>query len=333
MHRELDVEASGSSPLLCQYIGSMHREIACFNDSAFGTALNVFDTTANIRTNDDKLLIVSLGKVASPLTMNITPLGDLSRNFSFTNLIQSGDQALIVRKLGSGNGASETTRIMLGRCVILMNNPIRFFENHIPKLDLYSLLKFSDYRQRFFSVLTELATLNRAGCLLNPEMTTKGLLPEFLGSIQATDVSDPRFAGTASKALLGLCGRGPGFTPAGDDFISGFLTMLNWIRISLDLGSPIIPGSEFRNLTTWTSFKLMECNARRLVDMEIQDLINSVAQGDPFRYVDGIKLIAKRGHTSGLDFVTGATIAVYIALDSITHKNMSFEGLFGGRTE
>lgn len=316
--------ASGSSALLCQCIGSIHREIACSNDSAFGTALNVFDTTVNVRTGDDKLLIVSLGKVASPLTMNITTSRDLSQNFSFANLIQSGDQALVIRKPESE--ISEATQIMLGRCVILMNNPV-YFENRIPKLDLRSLLKFSDYRQCFFSVLTELATLNRAGCLLNPEMTTKGLLPEFLGSIQATDVSDSRFAGKVSKALLGLCGRGPGFTPAGDDFISGFLSMLNWIRLSLDLGPPIIPGSEFRSKTTWTSFKLMECNARGLVDMEVQDLINSVAQGDPLRYVDGIKLIAKRGHTSGLDFVTGATMAVYIALDSITHKNMSFEDL------
>lgn len=256
--------------------------------------------------------------------MNIIPSGYLSQNFSFTNLVQSGDQALVIRKPGSE--INEATQIMLGRCVILMNDPV-YFENRIPKLDLYNLLKFSEYRQRLFSVLTELATPNRAGCLLNPEMTTKGLLPEFLGAIQAADVSDPRFAGAVSKALLGLCGRGPGFTPAGDDFISGFLAMLNWIRLSLDIGSPIIPGPEFRNLTTWTSFKLMECNARGLVDMEVQDLINSVTQGDPLRYVDEIGLIAKRGHTSGLDFVTGSTVAVYAALDSITHKNISFEGM------
>ncbi len=304
----------------------MYREIASSSDSVFGTALNVFETTVNVRTNDDNLLIVSLGKVASPLTMNITPSGDLSR-FSFSNLIQSGDQAFVIR---DENGVSKTTRIMLGRCVILLNNPIRFL-NHIPEPDLYSLLKFSDYRQHLFSVLTELAALNRLGCLLNPEMTTKGLLPEFLHLIQDMDVSDPKFASTLSKALLGLCGRGPGFTPAGDDFISGVLTMLNWIRLGLSLEPPIIPGTEFRNLTTWTSFKLMECNARGLVDMEVQDLINSVAQGDLVRYVDGIKLIAKRGHTSGLDFVTGATIAVYIALDSITHKSMSFEDLLRDR--
>jgi hypothetical protein len=119
---------------------------------------------------------------------------------------------------------------------------------------------------------------------------------------------------------LGLCGRGPGFTPAGDDFVGGFLAVLNWIRTSLKIGRPIVPGLEYRKLTTWTSFKLMECNARGLVDIEVQDLINSIAKGDVMQYIDSIKLIAKRGHTSGIDFATGATVGLYFAIDSLKHK-------------
>ncbi|MGH9878575.1 MAG: DUF2877 domain-containing protein [Nitrososphaerales archaeon] len=131
------------------------------------------------------------------------------------------------------------------------------------------------------------------------------------------DIRSPRFADTLTRSLLGFCGRGPGFTPGGDDFISGILAILNWIRLALKLGSPIIPGSEYRKLTTWTSFKLMECNAQGLVDIEVQDLINSIAEGDVLHYGNLIRQIAKRGHTSGIDFVTGATVAVYLAIDNM----------------
>jgi hypothetical protein len=54
-----------------------------------------------------------------------------------------------------------------------------------------------------------------------------------------------------------------------------------------------------------------------LVDIEVQDLINSVAKGDVLQYIDSVRLISKRGHTSGIDFATGATVGLYLAIDSL----------------
>jgi hypothetical protein len=206
----------------------------------------------------------------------------------------------------------------------LVNKPIHFFENDILKLKVHKLEKFIDYRQMLFSVLRECAFSQRAGCLLNPDITTEGLLPKFLNSIQEDkgdiDIRSAMFTDKLSSCFLELCGRGPGFTPAGDDFVGGILAVLNWIRTSLKIGCPIVPGPEYRKLTTWTSFKLMECNARGLVDIEVQALINSIAKGDVMQYIDSIKLIAQRGHTSGIDFATGATVGLYFAIDSLKHK-------------
>jgi hypothetical protein len=214
--------------------------------------------------------------------------------------------------------------IRVGNCIILVNKPIHFFENDILKLKVHKLEKFIDYRQLLFSVLRECAFSQKAGCLLNPDTTTEGLLPKFLSSIQedheVIDIRSTMFPDKLSRCFLGLCGRGPGFTPAGDDFVGGFLAVLNWIRTSLKIGCPIVPGLEYRKLTTWTSFKLMECNARGLVDIEVQALINSIAKGDVMQYIDSIKLIAQRGHTSGIDFATGATVGLYFAIDSLKHK-------------
>src|SRR5215207_7424567 len=323
---------SSESPTIsstCICIGSIHRNITCSKEGLFGTVVNVFNKAVNIKTNEDKLLILSLGTVRSPLAINIGPLMDWSSpDFSFNSFldfVQNSDQVLVIHKPRSNNNlagqVSNDIDIRVGKCIILVNKPIHFFENDILKLKVDKLVKFIDYRQIVFSVLRECAFSQRAGCLLNPDTTTEGLLPKFLNSIQEDDgdidISSGMFTDKLSRCFLGLCGRGPGFTPAGDDFVGGFLAIINWIRISLKIGSPIVPGPEYRKLTTWTSFKLMECNAHGLVDIEVQDLINSVAKGDVLQYIDSVRLIAKRGHTSGIDFATGATVGLYLAIDSL----------------
>jgi Protein of unknown function (DUF2877) len=292
--------------------------------------MNVFNKAVNIKTNEDRLLILSLGIVRSPLTINIGPLMDRSsKNFfsfgSFLHLVHDSDEVLVFREPRANNNlarqVSNDIVIRVGKCTILVNEPIHFFENDILKPKVHKLEKFIDYRQIMFSVLRECALLQQAGSLLNPDTTTQGLLPKFLNSIQedhgAIDISSGMFTDKLSRCLLGLCGRGPGFTPAGDDFVGGFLAIINWIRISLKIGSRILPGPEYRKLTTWTSFKLMECNANGLVDIEVQDLINSIAKGNVLKYIDSVRLIAKRGHTSGIDFATGATVGLYLAIDSL----------------
>jgi hypothetical protein len=314
----------------CKCIGNIHRNIACPKEGSFGTVVNVFNKAVNIQTNEDKLLVLSLGTVRSPLTINISPLMDRSSSDysfnSFSDFVQNRDEVLVIYKPRSNNNiagqVSNDIDIRVGKCIILVNKPIHFFENEILKLKVDKLEKFIDYRQILFSVLRECAFSQQAGSLLNPDATTEGLLPKFLNSIQledhaALDISSGMFTENLSRCLLGLCGRGPGFTPAGDDFVGGFLAIINWIRSSLKIGPRIVPGPEYRKLTTWTSFKLMECNAQGLVDVEIQDLINSIARGDVLQYIDLVRLIAKRGHTSGIDFATGATVGLYLAIDSI----------------
>jgi hypothetical protein len=325
----------------CKCIGGIHRNITCSKERLFGIVVNVFNKAVNIKTNEDKLLVLSLGTIRSPLTINVGPFMDYfccssSPDYysfnSFLDFVQNGDQVLVIDKPRSNNNNNNIARqvsndidIRVGKCTILVSKPIPFFENDILKLKVDKLEKFIDYRQILFSVLRECAfsPQQQAGSLLNPDTTTEGLLPKFLNSIQEEDYgaidinSSGMFTDKLSRCLLGLCGRGPGFTPAGDDFIGGFLAIINWIRISLKIGPRIVPGPEYRKLTTWTSFKLMECNAHGLVDIEIQDLINSIARGDVLQYIDSVRLIAKRGHTSGIDFATGATIGLYLAIDSL----------------
>lgn len=328
----IDGAYASESPVLfsiCKCIGSLHRNITCCREGLFGTVVNVFSKTVNIRTNEDKLLVLSLGIVRSPVTINIGPFRNRSSpdySFdSFLSFVQNNDQMLIIDKTCSNNKLGRHVPydidIRVGKCSILVNRSIQFFENDILKLKMDKLGKFIDYRQIVFSILRECALSQQAGSLLNPDKTTEGLLPKFLNFIQqdhrAIDITSSIFTDKLLQCFLELCGRGPGFTPAGDDFIGGFLAIINWVRASLEVGSPIVPGHEYRKLTSWTSYKLMECNARGLVDREIQNLMHSVARGDVLQYIDSVRLIAKRGHTSGIDFATGATVGLYLAIDSL----------------
>jgi hypothetical protein len=283
-------------------------------DDLHGTVVDVFDTTINIRTNKDELVVLSLGNIVSPVTINIAGLGS---NKSLAHYIGPGDYLQANRQ----KDPNETTEVRVGNALILVRDP-DYFENYTQRFNESSLRAFLPHVEGVFSVLAESAS-SRQGCLLNPDLTTRGILSEFLAIIYddgAIDVASPEFETRLRNGLLGLCGRGPGFTPAGDDFISGFLAVINSIRSGLDMGSAIIPGSAFARFTTWTSFKLMQYSSLGLVDSQIQGLLNSASQGDVLSYIDEVSSLSMRGHTSGLDFSTGATFALYIGADSIVHS-------------
>ena len=334
------LSASTTALFTCKCMGIKCREImdqSTNNNPLTGIVLNVFDRTINVKIDDnDELLVLSLGEVASPITVNIVlkavvpkrqKKGNRLLLNSLSDFVFPGDQVSIMmsktfsyRRKASIN----TAKISLGKATILIERP-NYFENKIQEFTEHSLRNFLIYSEHLLYVLMQCAKPPKQGCLLNPDMTTKGLLSEFLATIcnngndrlRVTDIGSQEFVARLHMALLGLCGRGPGFTPAGDDFISGFVTMLNCIRKSFNMGPAIIPGSEFARLTTWTSFKLMEYNARGQVDIEIQELINSAAKGDALSYADKVRSLSNRGHTSGLDFSTGATFALCMAADSI----------------
>jgi hypothetical protein len=299
-------------------MGSLYK-----NSLTHGTVLNVFDNTVNVRTVEDDLFILSLGKITSPITSNIRRAHS-ERNEALSALVSKGDR---VQFTAASNGA----RINLGNIAVFLNRP-NYFDNRIENFNNTILVEFLPHFDFLLGILSEYAN-SRQGCLLNPDMTTKDLLPEFLKTIHSPaifDITSEESTERMYDALLRLCGRGPGFTPAGDDFISGFLTMLNCIRRSLNLGHTIIPRDAFARLTTWTSFKLMEYNSKGLVDMEIEKLINSAAHGDVLLYGENIRSLSKRGHTSGLDFSTGATFALYLTANSI--KGYSEENLVNLRS-
>ena len=57
----------------CTCIGDLHGWLLHEGSGTVGKALNAFDTTINIRTEKDELLVITLGNVRSPVNLNVIP--------------------------------------------------------------------------------------------------------------------------------------------------------------------------------------------------------------------------------------------------------------------
>lgn len=265
-----------------------------------GQLISVFDTAANIKTIDNRLFVITNNKVRSPITINVIQGGG---TFGFKKFMKFGS---IIK--------GHRDQVMIDNDVTIGVRKSRLFENNLGYITIRSLSKFRD---QFDSVFPSMIKLARSGCLLLPDITTRGLLPEQIRVINSNSKKTDDgavFAALLARTLGKLCGRGPGYTPAGDDFISGFLTIFNWCAKCLDFERIILP-EEYSTMTSWTSYKLMEYSQECICDEEIQGMVNSLALGRADEYSKKMVPLSSRGHTSGIDLVTGMTCALYTLID------------------
>ncbi|MDG7006761.1 MAG: DUF2877 domain-containing protein [Nitrososphaerota archaeon] len=135
-------------------------------------------------------------------------------------------------------------------------------------------------------------------------------------------VSDPVFRSFAMSRLvsaargsrrlgfedfLGLVGRGGGFTPAGDDFTTGFMAVFNYIARSRRSGQVLIPKKLAYSRTIPESAAVMVYSSKGHVDEGMERLILDSLGGRGF--FDDLMTLASRGHTSGIDMSMGVLLA------------------------
>ena len=309
---------NGKYSFNCQWVGTFHaRRILSERYGLYGDVISVFDTTLNVRTNNDDLLVVTISKVRSPINMNVLPIFNEKERGGgrqgFRGIINFGAEVKIQKnEMSIGN-----VIFWLGKC--------RVFQSTLDRLPTANHL--SEFMNKSDEIFKILKTYSRKGCLLSADLTTKGLLSKFLKNVQSHQCGySNAFTATAaammSQELLDLCGKGPGYTPSGDDFIAGYLVVFNWISKSLNFNTINFPIEKYAPLTSWISSKLIDYSKRNLCDEEIQAMINSIAAGDLSQYLSSIVKISRRGHTSGIDIVTGMTVALYTVIDDTFETNL-----------
>ena len=108
--------------------------------------------------------------------------------------------------------------------------------------------------------------------------------------------------------FLDLIGRGAGFTPAGDDFVSGFTATYNYIARCNEAKGIAVPRGLVASRTVPESAAIVAYSARGYVDEGLEKLILSTTVGGRGSFED-LEAMAPRGHTSGMDMALGVLLA------------------------
>jgi Protein of unknown function (DUF2877) len=144
--------------------------------------------------------------------------------------------------------------------------------------------------------------------------------PDCSALAQALRTRDDAAVAAAATALLG---RGPGLTPAGDDVLAGLLAALRVLGPSLssevagrvaataDALATAVTGPAHER-TTALSAQLLAHADRGAVALPVADVLRAVAGRGAL--VASAARLARVGHTSGRDLLTGIALAVGIML-------------------
>jgi hypothetical protein len=114
---------------------------------------------------------------------------------------------------------------------------------------------------------------------------------------------------------VGLIGRGLGFTPAGDDFVAGFLATFNYIA-RLRRWRRILVLRYLVARTIPESAAIILYSSRCQVDEGLGRLITVVSSAGGRGLYDALLRLAHRGHTSGIDMSLGVLLCVAALSDA-----------------
>jgi len=119
-------------------------------------------------------------------------------------------------------------------------------------------------------------------------------------------------------AVKGLIGFGPGLTPTGDDFLTGFLAVFNSCGDYI-YNRKILNNFIFKNLgrTNYISSSMLKNAANNLYHEYIQNLIYSVICAGAEEIINALKVLVGVGATSGSDLACGIYTGFLKALELI----------------
>jgi len=248
-----------------------------------GEVTRVFQKSAYIRSGNDFLLLL-WGGLRSPMTINIEQdpgepqafvVGD--RCTLNPDGIKSGSRFIDVKGADAHHSA-----LLRGRPASLPTVP--------------ELAKGFAMLRSLYDVSKSSASLPSDGALVS--FARKTLSPLSTGSFDA--VYDP-------DSYLPLIGRGGGFTPAGDDFVGGFLTAFNYLARCRRSRRISLPRAVVFSRTIPESAAILSYSLRGYVDEGMERLVlKTLAKGEGFS--DELLGVARRGHTSGIDMSLGVLL-------------------------
>lgn len=248
-----------------------------------GKVTRVFGSSAYLRSGSDFVLVL-WGALRSPMTINI------SEGRGREQVFRVGDEWTFARsgiRLGSKmvdvRRASVYSSALEDRKPIVLPPPAQLAKGAAMLKSMYDVSKF------------EPALVDDVELRMFVERT---LVP-FAGRKQGALYDASRY--------LPLIGRGGGFTPAGDDFVAGFLAAFNYIARSRRSKQILLP----RGLLSGTvpeSAAILGYAARGFVDEVLERLLLASLGEERKSFRNELLEMARRGHTSGIDISLGVLL-------------------------
>ena len=248
-----------------------------------GEVTRVFQHSAYVRSGSDYLLLL-WGELRSPMTINIEGGKDIGwRIKAGEGCVLSKDAVLLDAGEIDVRGAEVFRSALLDRRKV-------------------SLPRGSTLAAGV-AVLRSMYDVSPSGPTLvgDPALRTfirRTLLPLSTG--RYTPVYSP-------ASYSNLIGRGGGFTPAGDDFVGGFLANFNYVARCRKSRQVRLPRALIRGRTVPESGVILSQSARGNVDEGMASLIVASTGGSASFY-DELVAVARRGHTSGIDMSLGVLL-------------------------
>lgn len=246
-----------------------------------GTVTRVFRTSAYLRSGDDFILVL-YGELRSPMTINLAR-DDASRMFRAGEIWRYSRAGLL-----SGKAKIDLAGAELYRSALRMKRSV--------------VLPSGGDLAKGVTMLGSLYDVSKSG----PSLKKDSALREFVRSTLRPLAEGNEEAVHAPGSFLPLVGRGGGFTPAGDDFVSGFAATFNFVARSRGTRRVAIRKGAVMPRTVPESAATMAYAALGYVDEDFQRLVLASLGQRSFR--DELLEVARRGHTSGIDMSLGVLL-------------------------
>ena len=254
--------------------------------------------------DDPSMIIITKKSVRSPVAINV------QSEFDLNTFIRQGDEYFIAPQgiLSAEALLSKSDAVIMrfeGSVYSnLHKNTNRNNENYLA--GKYSLEK----------VTTLLKSLDRRGSILDWRQPSreqfKGFVDQLLIQFSSSSIDSTLLSRMAGK----LIGLGNGFTPSFDDFLSGFLSVYNFVQTTPEK-KIIIDKETLIRKTAWVSASLLYLNMTGIFDEVLENTIVSITSGQADESViSNFHRLVQRGHTTGLDLAFGVTCAWAALLQS-----------------
>jgi hypothetical protein len=243
----------------------------------------VFPGAVYARSRDDFVLLL-WGSLKSPMTINL--LGGRGASTPF-----GAEDSLVLDKEGLKSSVAE---ISVSRAVV-----------HRGSLGVKRALRLPPGRvlAKGVSMLRSMYDVSVSGPLLADDASFRLFLKEVLIPYSKKRKSGLFRFGSYDR----LIGRGTGFTPAGDDFVSGLSATFNFVARSRGSERINLPKRLLLQRTVPESGAMVAYSALGYVDEGMERLIlASLGMAEEFH--DELLSVASRGHTSGVDMALGVLL-------------------------